>query len=246
MTTEWEPVQRAKTYELVLDKIEEQILTGRLRVGDRLPPERQLAAALGVSRPALREALRILEAQGALVAQVGRGPDAGATIAAQPADALGRLLRLHLALSHYDLGEVVDARVMFERASVTAAAVGGSPERLQRAEKILDEMETPGLPREEFNDLDTRYHVELALASGNQLVGTMTAALRESVRHLILHAFAQLTDWEGTAGMLRAQHRAILRAVRSGRPEEAAVAVEAHIRGFLGKLAEQRTAITER
>lgn len=239
MTAEWEPVQRARTHELVLDKIEEQILAGRLRVGDRLPPERQLASALGVSRPALREALRVLEAQGALTAQVGRGPDAGGIISAQPTDALGRLLRLHLALSHYELDEVLEARVMFERFSVNAAADHGSLEGLSRAENLLDAMDAPELSKEDFNALDTRFHVELAFSSGNRLVGTMTAALRESVRHLILEAFAELTNWDDTAAMLRRQHREIFEAIRSGRAEDAAKAVEAHVRGFHGQLAER-------
>jgi GntR family transcriptional repressor for pyruvate dehydrogenase complex len=239
MTADWQPVQRARTYELVLDKIEEQIIAGRLRVGDRLPPERQLASALGVSRPALREALRVLEAQGALVAQVGRGPDAGGTIAAQPTDALGRLLRLHLALSHYELDEVLEARVMFERFSVTAAALHGSPEGLDRAGQLLQAMDAPEISKEEFNALDTRFHVELAFSSGNRLVGTMTAALRESVRHLILGAFAELSHWEDTVQGLRRQHREIFESVRAGRAEDAAKAVEAHVRGFHGTLAER-------
>lgn len=237
MTAGWEPVQRVRTHELVLDKIEEQILAGRLRVGDRLPPERALAAALGVSRPALREALRVLEAQGVLVAQVGRGPDAGATIVGQPTDALGRLLRLHLALSHYELDEVVEARVMFERWSATVAARRGSLAGLARAERLLEAMDDPGLSPQAFNELDTQFHVELALSSGNRLVGAMTAALRESVRHLILDALAALANWADVAAELRKQHRDIFEAIRAGRAEEAAAAVEAHIRSVHGQLA---------
>lgn len=60
----WRPVSRSRAYELVVERVEEQILTGALRVGDRLPAERDLAARLGVSRAAVREAIRTLEAQG--------------------------------------------------------------------------------------------------------------------------------------------------------------------------------------
>ncbi|MER7084163.1 FadR/GntR family transcriptional regulator, partial [Saccharopolyspora kobensis] len=58
----WRPVARSRTYELVIDRIEEQIVSGQLGVGDRLPPERDLAQMLGVSRAAVREAFRALEA----------------------------------------------------------------------------------------------------------------------------------------------------------------------------------------
>ena len=81
----WQPLPRARTYELVLDRIEEQIRSGQLSVGDRLPPERDLAAMLGVSRAAIREALRVLEAQGVLLKpQVGTGPESGSIIADTP------------------------------------------------------------------------------------------------------------------------------------------------------------------
>ena len=61
---EWRPVTRSLTYQLVVEAVEAQILTGALKVGDHLPPERELASLLGASRPAVREGLRMLEAQG--------------------------------------------------------------------------------------------------------------------------------------------------------------------------------------
>ena len=58
----WVPVPRVTTYELVLEQIQAQIQTGRLKAGDRLPSERDLAQALGVSRVAVREAVGVLKA----------------------------------------------------------------------------------------------------------------------------------------------------------------------------------------
>ena len=115
MSAEWRPVRQSRTHELVLERIEERVLAGELKAGDRLPPERELAPVLGVSRSALREALRVLETIGVLVAQAGRGPDAGARIVRNPDDALGRLLRLHFALGSYSLHDVLEARVVLER-----------------------------------------------------------------------------------------------------------------------------------
>ena len=239
MDADWAPVPRTRAHELVLRRIEEQILGGRLRVGDRLPGERQLATMLGVSRPALREALRVLEAEGVLVAHVGRGPDAGATIAAQPEDALNRIMRLHLALSHYRLEEVLEARVMLERWSVAEAARRGDPERIAEAERLLGLMNDPTLSPEKFSDLDSAFHTELALASGNHLLGNVSAALREAVRPLIVEVLHDVPDWPATVATLWAQHREILKAVREGRVEDVASAVEEHIREFHGLLVER-------
>lgn len=236
MTADWTPVPRARAYELVLQRVEEQILAGNLQVGDRLPAERQLAASLGVGRPALREALRILEAQGVLVAQPGRGPDSGAVVAAQPEDALGRLLRLHLALSNYRVDEVVDARVMLESWTASQAAKNPDAQHLAEAERALILMDDPKLSLKSFGDLDARFHSELALSSGNRLAGTVTVALRDSVRHLILQAFQDIPDWAGTAAKLRREHHEIFQAVQDGRADDAAHAMEMHIRRFHGTL----------
>lgn len=234
--TAWEPVRQQRTHELVLERIEQQVMNGQLKAGDRLPPERQLATALGVSRSAVREAARILEAFGVLVARTGRGPDAGAVITTNPTDAVGRMLRLHLALGSYRLTDILEARVMLERASVAEASRSAKPDCLDRAAAILDALDDAELGQHEFNELDTAFHVQLAGCSGNELTRTLTAAVRESLRPLILQGFERVPDWAATTSALQAEHRGILELIRDGRPEEAAQAVEDHIRGFHGSL----------
>lgn len=234
MTAGWEPVRQQRTHELVLENIEQQVMAGKLHAGDRLPPERQLAPALGVSRSALREALRVLEAFGLLTAHTGRGADAGATITTDPTDAVGRMLRLHLALGSYRIEDILEARVMLERCSVTEAARHADPTQLDEAQRLLDAMVDPQLAVEDFSELDTRFHVQLARCSGNELTRTLTAAVRESIRPVILDALQGVADWAGTADTLRAEHREILRQVRAGDADAAARSVEQHIRGFHG------------
>ncbi|MFI8006390.1 FadR/GntR family transcriptional regulator [Streptomyces sp. NPDC086010] len=239
MPVEWQPVRQSRTHELVLQSIEEQVLAGELKAGDRLPPERELAPVLGVSRSALREALRVLETIGVLVAQPGRGPDSGARIVRNPDDALGRLLRLHFALGSYSLHDVLEARVVLERSSWEAAARHAAAEDLDAAEQLVDRMGQPDVGVAEFNDLDTRFHVLIASSSGNALTSTLTSAVRESVRPLILHALENADDWPSTAGALNAQHAQLLRLVREGRGGEAADLVEEHIRGLHGTLVDE-------
>ena len=69
----WLPVRKARAHELVIEVIEDRILSGALKVGDALPPERELAASLEVSRAGVREAVRVLESQGVLRSQPGAG-----------------------------------------------------------------------------------------------------------------------------------------------------------------------------
>lgn len=232
-TSAWQPLPKSRTYELVLDRIEEQIRHGHLGVGDRLPPERDLAAMLGVSRAAIREALRVLEAQGVLhKPQVGTGPQSGSIIADTPITGLTRLLRLHVALANFPLADVVEARVTLECASARLAATNADPDRLARIHSPLESMDDPDLSREAFNDLDTEFHVEIAEAGGNRLIADMTTAMRNSVRHPILVAFGRVDDWPALAATLRREHHAIYDAIAARDPDAAEERVRRHIRDF--------------
>lgn len=223
----WRPVRRTRTHELVIEAIEEQIITGALGVGDPLPPERDLAARLEVSRPAVREALRVLEAQGVIRSGVGSGSEAGTFVAAQPAEALSRLLRLHLALSNFAFGDVVEARVALERSSVILAAQATSH---ADAAAALTAMESAGEDRAAYGAADAAFHIALAQASGNRLVTALTVAIRNAQRVALLAAFDEVADWPTLRDALTAQHRDILSAVTAGQPERAAELVEEHIR----------------
>lgn len=233
MTADWEPIRQTRAHELVLERIEQQVYSGQLHAGDRLPAERDLATALGVSRSALREALRVMEAFGVLVAQTGRGPDAGAWVTANPTDAVGRMLRLHLALGSYRVDDILEARVMLERTTVTKLAQRRDVD-LTAADQLLDAMHDDTLDRAEHNDLDTRFHIELARCSGNELTRTLTAAVRESVRPLLLDAMKDIEDWPTLRDTLFTEHRDILTLIRRGQPVKAANTIEDHIRGFHG------------
>jgi GntR family transcriptional repressor for pyruvate dehydrogenase complex len=234
---QWRPIARAKTYELVLDRIEEQILTGELRVGDRLPPERDLASLLGVSRSAVREAIRALQAQGVLHSTVGNGPDSGTIVSGSSGEALTRLLRLHVGLANFPIRDIVEARVMLERWSVKLAAANASAADLERLRELLTAMDDPQVPRAAFNDLDTAFHVTVAEAGGSRLVADLTSAVRGSMRYSLLAAFEESPDWAGVVEGLRGEHRAIYDRIAAGDAVGAADAVEAHVRGFFGRLA---------
>ncbi|MEV6283664.1 FCD domain-containing protein [Kribbella sp. NPDC051770] len=224
-----------KNYELVLQQVEADLAAGRLRLGGRLPGERALAEQLGISRPSVREAVRVLEALGVVRTATGSGPEAGAVIVAEPAAPLTALLRLHLATSHLPMQDIVQTRVLLESWSAReAAARFGSDTGLQlaEAEGLLERMDADGLSPEEFHLLDAEFHVALAGLAGNVLIAAVMGSLRSAIHQYVLAAVPNLPDWDATAVALRAEHHGIVAAIRSGRGEDAAQLVTEHIEGF--------------
>jgi GntR family transcriptional regulator, transcriptional repressor for pyruvate dehydrogenase complex len=230
----WARVARPRTYELVIDRIEQQLASGRLRAGDRLPAERDLAATLGVSRAAVREAIRVLEAMGLVVQGTGSGPGAGTILTAAPADALTRLIRLHVLVASVDTADVVRARIALERESARLAATHATAEDRASIDEHLSVMDAPDVGVDAFNEGDTALHLAIARASGNQLVAELTTALRTAMRPTLLRALVASDDFAATTQRLRDEHHGIARAIRDGDGTRAADLVEAHIEGFYG------------
>ncbi|MBP2369003.1 FadR/GntR family transcriptional regulator [Pseudonocardia parietis] len=226
---------RPATYEMVLEYVEQRLTSGEWRPGDRLPPERELAARLGASRQAVREALRVLQAQGVIRSQVGTGTDSGTVVVPAPARALGRVLRLHLAVDSFPFDDVTEARVMLERFSAGLAARRHTAAGLLRIRATLEEMDAD-LDRAAFGEADAAFHVAIAEAAGNRLVGELTTAIRESVRGTLLDAMYGDGDWPPLRARLRAEHHEIHAALADGEGDLAADRIEAHIRAFHGRL----------
>lgn len=226
----WGPVPRTRAHELVVQAIEDQIMSGALRVGDPLPPERELAARLEVSRAGVREAVRVLEGQGVLRARVGAGADAGTFVAALPDGALTRFLRLHVALANFPYADVIDARVILERSSARLAALHADEAGIAAIRATLETGADASLGHAAYNDADTAFHVAIAEASGNRLVASMTVAIRESLSARILVALQDYEGWEDLVATLHQQHLELLDAIERHDADAAEELAERHIR----------------
>lgn len=236
VTSGIEPAPAQRAFETVLSWIEGRILTGDLKVGDQLPAERELAKQLDVSRAAVREAVRTLQAQGVLRSSVGAGSAGGTTVTAVSAQALVRLLRLHVALHQFSVSDMIESRVALERLSVRLATETSDPEVLARVLARVEEMDTLRADRAAFNDADTEFHLAIAEAAGNQLVADMTVAIRESLRQPLLDSFRQVADWDALVGCLQDDHWAIYQAMAAGQAGEAEDRLEQHIRSAWARL----------
>jgi len=230
------PLERAKTYELVVRQIKAEIFAGRLRPGDRLPGERQLSELLQVSRPSVREAVRILQAMEIVRSRPGTGAGSGLVVSAQPSRALSDLLGIHVALSSYSVAEVMSVRMALEEQSVRRLAEQVERADLSRIEETLTRMSDSGVDRSTFHDLDTEFHVELARGSENALLADLMAALRESVRRPMDEAFADNERWPQRQRALVKEHVEIFQAVQAGQADLAATLMRQHIEGFYESL----------
>lgn len=232
----WRPVQRQRTHEQVLARVEELIVSGDLRSGDRLPSERQLAESMQVSRTAVREAMRVLEAMGIVTAATGSGPTAGSIITGQQSPALSTVLRLQLALSSFSQRELMEVRVQLERWGVQEAARHDDQDRLGALDAVVLAMRDDTITHDRFNELDTEFHVGLAEASGNTLLTLMMRALRDAVHREMTTTFQRLENPISTRQNLCEEHAGILEAVVSGDGPVAATRVERHIEAFYESL----------
>lgn len=226
-----------RAFEVVLAWVEQRILTGALRVGDQLPAERELARRLDVSRAAVREAVRTLQAMGVVRSSVGAGGAGGTTVTAVPARALVRFLQLHVALANFPLDDVIEVRIALERLSVRLATSNARSTDLARMREALAAMSANVGDKTRYNDTDTAFHVAIAEAAGNRLAADTTVAIRESMRLPLLDAFRYVGAWEDLVAQLEVDHQAIYDAVAGGDPAAAERLVEEHIRTAWARLA---------
>jgi len=229
------PIDSRRAWEVVLQHIEGDLLAGRLAPGDHLPAERTLSTDLGVGRSSVREALRVLEALGLIRTQTGSGPQSGAIIVARPSGGMSSLMRLQVAAQGFDVRDVVKTRLVLEAAVVTelAEVASAAPLDLGAATRLLDAMDADGRVSEaEFLALDAAFHLALAELSGNAVIASMMAGLRNSIESYVLAGVPNLPSWPETSGRLRHEHRAIVDAIEAGDAERARDLVNAHITGY--------------
>lgn len=219
-----------KSHQLVLNWIEDELRSGRLALGQRLPGERALAEQLAVSRNSVREAIRILEAMGVVRSAVGSGPDAGTVVIADPTAALASAVKLHMSTSHLQVQDIVQTRVALE----TWAAAHADPESkaFEEAEALLTAMDARDLGAAEFLTIDARFHVAVSAAAGNALISAMMVSLRESIQRYVSELTGNLPHWESTCTRLRSEHHEIIAAIRRRDRAGASHLIQNHIENY--------------
>jgi len=216
------PVQTRRTFEEAAEQIADKVRIGALRVGDKLPGERALAAQMQISRPTLREAVKVLVDAGLL--EVRRGPGGGMFVAT---DVVGvELVRHRSSLRLGEVAGVLEARRMLEPRVAQLAAVRATEDDFAALQRSIDSMRSlvdagRALKQEDrFLQLDVQFHLALARASGNATVESLMRVLfrqLEIARDMAMHA-PLVPDWtieihERTLAAVRAADFELIEAV---------------------------------
>jgi len=218
-----------RTFEAVFGRLEAMIRAGELRPGDRLPNERQLAEDLGVGRPSVREALRVLEAMEVITVTGGAGRASGSVIAESAGSALSSLLGLQLSLGHFGADELVEARLVLEIWSARTAAKQRTEDDLVGLRSLLAELEAAVGDRDRYLALDTQLHLAIADAAGNALLSHLMGALRVPIVDLLHERTGGRTDWDAVVDWAQPDHRALVDAIAAGDGDAAEAALRHHL-----------------
>ena len=215
----FEPVQPLTTFEETVERLGTAIRVGLLAPASKLPPERQLAAELGISRSTLRQALTTLVQSGHLTS--ARGRSGGTFVAERPplsedqGDALGR-----------DAWAVLDHRLAIEVGSAMLAAERAERADLDALGRLVEKM-AEATEFEAYRRADIRFHIGLAEAARSpRLVAGMT-----EVQGQMSDLIARIAHPEEVLTRSNAQHRKLVAHLRERDATAAAALIRLHIRG---------------
>ncbi|MBT2232787.1 FadR/GntR family transcriptional regulator [Nonomuraea sp. NEAU-A123] len=219
------PVRAGNAFEETVERLLQAIKLGVVAPGRKLPPERELAVQLGISRVTLREAIRALQDAGYL--EVRRGRYGGAFVTyAPPQPGSGDLRRAVADMGSADLTDALTFRMAVEcgAAAVLAAATLTDAQRALLRAGLAD-LNKAGV--EDYRRLDTAFHLSIAELTGSPLLTTACADARLRVSDL-LNAIPMLQVNLDHSAL---QHEAIVAAILAGDPEGARRAVSEHLEG---------------
>lgn len=199
----------------------------KLKPGDQLGTEQQLAAEFGVSRPTLREGLRLLASSHLI--RVTQGRKGGIFVANTPNEGVGRSLSesiaTMLAAESTSLDELLEARLFMEVPLAGLAARNVTVDLVVELEETIAAAGEGQPGSEPFNSADARFHRAIARAAHNELLVSLTSWTLDVLQPSIVTKIGPAVD----ADTIIEQHRAILMAIKRGRPQGAERAMHEHI-----------------
>jgi GntR family transcriptional regulator, transcriptional repressor for pyruvate dehydrogenase complex len=207
----FEPIKATRAHEAVLAQLQRKILEGELAPGDRLPSERQMMETFGVSRPTVREALRVAESLGLVT--VRHGDPGGPRVLGQPSVGVTRVLDGLLSAERTSVAELLEARMVLEGAAARLAAARPVADLgpLEEAYRAMEQ--APDFVR--FVEADALFHRRVAEVGGNRLLVVILTALRDPIVRLITVSLSGEMEDRARAKILRT-HAEILKSIRAG------------------------------
>lgn len=233
---DWESMSRGETLS-VPDRLsvdlERLILEGELSPGERLPPERDLAEHLGVSRVSIREALRELENRGLIDRKPGRG-----TIVLSPGErskASGTVIEAFHSL-HPEIGDIMELRAIVEPPIARITAQRATSRDLTQLEELVRAMEVD-VTKERYAELDRAFHQAIAQYTHNPLL----ALINEQIAIQIAPSRASRYQTKARRTASSVAHRRIFEAISAGDGDRAEIEARDHVLNITHEIARAAT-----
>ncbi len=215
-----------KPVDKIISQIRDQISSGEIRPGEKLPPERKLAEHFGVGRAHVRDAIRKLEFYGI----VKTLPQSGTVISGTGVAALKGVISDYIKLDDHDFRSLVETRVLLEKEAAYLAAKKRTEQDIQELKDDLEAYRSnveKGLPAIEE---DLNFHLTIAEAGKNKVL----KALMMIITPDIVSGFNKFKVCnDGTIDKSLEEHRIILRHIIDQEPERAANAMDSHLQDVL-------------
>lgn len=218
-------VRTSRLYEQIVQQIEESVLNGTLKPGDQLPAERDLAQRLGVSRTAVREAVKTLREKGLVEAYSGRGTfitDGTSQAARQSFDLM---VKIGQQGQQEGLPHLAELRLALEPGIAAMAAERVTDEDLTAMREAVAVMDRSQENAEAYIEADLDFHLALAEAAANPLI----LSLIDSIVGLLREQRIRIFNVEGGPQRGQFHHKRILEAMERRDPEMARATMRAHL-----------------
>jgi GntR family transcriptional repressor for pyruvate dehydrogenase complex len=220
---EFKEIAPIRLYESVIEQIMNLIKSNELKPGDKLPPERELAEKLSISRNSLREAFRVLESRGLIKSK----PGGGRFIRETRENGHNNTENIVLSLEKSSILELLEAREIFEVKIAKLTAQRATVEDIKLIEEALNKMnEEDGLKDDKKTESDTEFHLAIARASHNFVFVNIIRL------HLDLLKETREKTWQipGRREKQYQEHQAIFQAIKEHNSKKAEEAILKHLR----------------
>jgi GntR family transcriptional regulator, transcriptional repressor for pyruvate dehydrogenase complex len=222
-----EPVKRMNVTDSIVNQIKDLVLQGKLNEGDKLPPERELMNLFGVGRPSLREALKVLEAQG-LIEKTQKGT----IITGNHDKFFSDSLMFQLYFSSADWQDIFEARRFLEKELTYLATTRANSEDFNEIEQTIVDMELSVRENNqtEYVRSNLEFHKKIAKASKNLVLFN----LYESINNLVKHSQESGVTVYGVMNESLNYHKAIFKSMKERNAERASDLMVQHINSVEG------------
>lgn len=218
-------IVRRKLSDLVLERMQELILSGEIAPGEVLPSEHELMERFGVGRPAVREALQSLQTMGLITISHGersRVNELTPEAVLRQGDAVARML---LTSAPENLEDLKQARCLFELGMVRVGADRTTPEDVAELRELIERQRACLGDPPAFIRADIAFHGRIAQLSGNRIL----SAVSQAMLGWLFRFHSDLLIWSGHEDVTLAEHGEIVDALAAQDAERAAAAMDAHL-----------------